>query len=41
MAWGLDGNVTNASVNKMYVPQTRIQGPNGKSGYIRNTSEIS
>ncbi len=41
MAWGLDGNITNAEVKSMYAPQPRIQGPDGKSGYIRNTSELS
>lgn len=41
MAWGLDGNITNADVKAMYVPQPRIQGSDGKSGYIRNTSELS
>jgi len=41
MAWGLDGNITDADVKAMYVPQPRIQGPDGKSGYIRNTSELS
>ena len=41
MAWGLDGNITDADVKAMYVPQPRIQGPSGKSGYIRNTSELS
>ena len=41
MAWGRDGNITNRDVLAAYVPQPRIQGPAGKSGYIRNTSELS
>ena len=41
MAWGLDGNVTNLDVKAEYVPQPRVEGPEGKSGFIRNTSELS
>lgn len=41
MAWGRDGNITNPDVKEQYAAQPRIEGPAGKSGYIRNTSELS
>lgn len=41
MAWGRDGNITNLDVKEQYVAQPRIEGPVGKSGFIRNTSELS
>lgn len=41
MAWGRDGNITNRDVLAQYVPQPRVDGPEGKSGFIRNTSELS
>jgi putative aldouronate transport system substrate-binding protein len=40
-AWGTDGRVTNPEVQKGYVSMPRIQGPNGKSGYVRNNSELT
>lgn len=41
MAWGRDGNITDLEVKEQYVAQPRIEGPEGKSGFIRNTSELS
>lgn len=41
MAWGRDGNITDPEVKEQYVAQPRIEGPEGKSGFIRNTSELS
>ena len=41
MAWGRDGNITNRDVMAQYVAQPRVEGPAGKSGYVRNTSELS
>lgn len=40
MSWGTDGNV-NDKVKTGYVAIPRIEGPNGKSGFIRNVSETS
>lgn len=40
MSWGTDGNV-NDKVKAGYVAIPRIEGPNGKSGFIRNSSETS
>lgn len=39
-AWGTDGRVTNPEVQKGYVSMPRVQGSNGKSGYVRNNSEL-
>jgi putative aldouronate transport system substrate-binding protein len=39
-AWGTDGRVTNPDVQKGYISMPRVQGPSGKSGYVRNNSEL-
>jgi putative aldouronate transport system substrate-binding protein len=39
-SWGTDGRVTNPDVQKGYVSMPRVQGPKGKSGYVRNNSEL-
>ncbi|MFV0502399.1 MAG: hypothetical protein ACK5LT_00280 [Lachnospirales bacterium] len=41
MAWGRDGNISDIDVKDEYIAQPRIQSEQGKSGYIRNTSELS
>ncbi|MDR1530910.1 MAG: extracellular solute-binding protein [Clostridiales bacterium] len=39
-SWGTDGMVPNPDVQAGYVSMPRVTGPNGKSGYIRNNSEL-
>lgn len=39
-SWGTDGRITNPEVQNGYISMPRIQGPNGKSGYVRNNSEL-
>ncbi|GHU19928.1 ABC transporter substrate-binding protein [Spirochaetia bacterium] len=40
-AWGTEGRFTNTEVQKGYVSMPRVQGPKGKTGYIRNNSELT